>query len=359
MIPAPIPENDAERVASLEGMTLLSTPREGDLDRITRTAQKVLGTDMALVSLVDADRQWFKSRFGLDTTETRRDISFCGHAILEDQTFIVESALEDERFHDNPLVAGDPKVRFYAGQPLTNDEGYRIGTLCVISSEPRTLDDDERQTLEDLGRMVEIVLDNRKLSETQAALLESLDSAKRESLIDPLSGLWNRRGLDELLDREIARAARERATLAVAIVDIDHFKRINDAFGHAKGDEAIKLTASILVESARSTDVVARYGGEEFAVVAPGVPPAMLPTLGNKLLRILRMKARLKTDAGPHPFTASIGMAVAAPRRNSAATAATLLDAADKALYEAKAGGRDRFEIADDLGRLYADFALA
>ena len=349
MIPAPIPEDDSSRVASLARMNLLSTPREADLDRIVRTAKRVFGTEMALVSLVDKNRQWFKSRLGLDATETPRDISFCGHAIAEDRTFVVNNALEDARFHDNPLVAGGPDVRFYAGQPLTNSEGYRIGTLCVISPKPRELSDGDQQVLKDLGRMVEIVLENRKLSESQAALLDSLTEATREKLIDPLTGLWNRRGFDELIEREIARASRAKTPLAAAMADIDHFKKINDTFGHAEGDAAIKLTASLLLECSRASDIVIRYGGEEFLVIAPDTPTEMLQVLGGKMLQAFRQHAKLSTPNGIYPFTASIGLVSAVPAQEGPVFARQLMAAADKALYAAKAAGRDRLEIADGL----------
>ena len=189
MIPAPIPENDSDRVASLERMQILSTPRESDIDRITRTAQKLFRTEIALVSLVDKDRQWFKSRCGLDATETPRAISFCGHAIQGAETFVVGDAAKDRRFDDNPLVTGPPNIRFYAGQPLENREGFRIGTLCVISGAPRNFSDEDKETLQDLARMIEMVLENRKLSDAQVSLLESLASAERDTLIDPLTGI--------------------------------------------------------------------------------------------------------------------------------------------------------------------------
>jgi len=343
MIPAPIPPNDAERVASLDNMNLLSTPRESDLDRVTRTAQKVFGTEIALVSLVDAERQWFKSRYGLDATETPRAISFCGHAISDGRTLVVTNAAEDERFHDNPLVTGGPEIRFYAGQPLTNPDGYRIGTLCVISSQVRPFSDDDREVLQDLGRMAEVVLSNRYLSETQKALLDSLVAANRDKLIDPLTGLWNRRGFDDLMEREISRARREDAPLAVAMADIDHFKRINDSFGHGVGDEAIKLAAELLTEGSRATDVVARFGGEEFVVIAPGVDADTLPLLGDKIVGMFRAKARIDTVDGKYPFTVSLGMTLAGPGDDLHPE--TLLETADKALYAAKEGGRDRYVI--------------
>lgn len=333
-------------MASLARMTLLSTPRESDLDRITRTARKIFGTEIALISLVDKERQWFKSHIGLDTTETPRDISFCGHAIQSDQTFVVNDATVDERFKDNPLVTGFPEVRFYAGQPLTNSEGFHIGTLCVISPKARPFSEQDQEVLQDLGRMVEIVLNNRQLSETQAALLDSLVTANREKLIDALTGLWNRGGFEELYRREIARAVREKIPLAVAMIDIDHFKKINDGFGHATGDEAIKLAASLLLDSCRTTDVVARHGGEEFTVVASGVAPAMLPTLGGKILQRFRTHAILQTPQGPRPFTVSVGLSAALPASETAKFGAALLNKADEALYEAKGAGRNRFHVA-------------
>ena len=359
MIPAPIPENDATRIKSLERMNILSTPREADLDRITRLVGKIFGTEIALVSLVDRERQWFKSRFGLAAAETPRAISFCGHAILGEETFIVKNASEDARFHDNPLVAGDPKIRFYAGEPIKNSDGFAIGTLCAISAKPREMTEDEIETLHDLGRMVELVLQNRALGEAQMTLLDEMETAQRDSLLDPLSGLWNRAGFDQLFERAIARAIREKDSLAVALIDIDKFKHINDAFGHAKGDEAIALAADLLTRMARPSDIVARYGGEKFVFVAPGVVPATLPSIGEKIMRVFRTRARLPTDKGDHPFTASAGLALYHSKAGAMFRAKAMLEAADKALAKAKANGRNRYEISGDLNTPYSGFTLA
>ncbi|CCQ72824.1 PAS domain S-box protein [Magnetospira sp. QH-2] len=171
-----IPRNDALRLLALENLCLLDTASEERFDRITRVAQAHFKVPIALVSLVDKERQWFKSRQGLDATETPRDISFCGHAILQDDVFVIGNALEDERFADNPLVTGAPKIRFYAGAPLFAPGGERVGTLCIIDVEPRHLSTEQVSTLRDLADGVEAEME-------RTALLQASDTASELSLI--------------------------------------------------------------------------------------------------------------------------------------------------------------------------------
>lgn len=139
MTPAPMPADEADRLNALRDLLLLDTSPEERYDRLARFAAEQLDVPIALLTLVDGQRQWFKSRIGLEVSETARDISFCGHAIMESEIFVVEDASRDPRFLDNPLVTGEPHIRFYAGAPLSAPSGHRIGTLCVIDTEPRTL----------------------------------------------------------------------------------------------------------------------------------------------------------------------------------------------------------------------------
>lgn len=150
----PIPHDERQRLQALYDLNILDTAAEERLDRLTRLAKQMFSVPMALVSLVDENRQWFKSRQGLDACETGRDISFCGHAILGRDIFEVGDAREDPRFADNPLVTGAPHIRFYAGAPLITDNGYGIGTLCIIDNRPRQLNTDERRALRDLADIV-------------------------------------------------------------------------------------------------------------------------------------------------------------------------------------------------------------
>ena len=147
MIVAPIPENEEQRLQDLRAYEILDTLPEKEYDELTKLAAYICGVPTALISLVDTDRQWFKSKVGLDVEQTPRDIAFCSHVILQQDVMIVPNALEDNRFFDNPLVTGDLKLRFYAGAPLTTPNGNRIGTLCIIDYEKREITPEQKNAL--------------------------------------------------------------------------------------------------------------------------------------------------------------------------------------------------------------------
>jgi len=180
-IPA-LPINEAERLAALRSLNILDTQPEERFDRITRIAQRAFRVPMALVSLIDAERQWFKSHQGLCACETSRDISFCGHAILDEAPLIVPNALDDSRFEDNPLVMGDPNIRFYAGMPLKILRHYRVGTLCLIDRVPRAFGPNDQLLLGDLAQLVQ-----QELAAGKTSVLEELQQRNQEMHL--LSGL--------------------------------------------------------------------------------------------------------------------------------------------------------------------------
>ena len=158
MKPAPIPENEKERLAALHALLILDTPPEQRFDRITAFAASEFDVPIALISLVDENRQWFKSKFGLDVCETSRDLAFCAHALQSTEPLIVPNALDDERFFDNPLVAGPPHIRFYTGAPLVLPSGVIAGTLCLIDTQARELDATDLAILETLRDLAVIEL---------------------------------------------------------------------------------------------------------------------------------------------------------------------------------------------------------
>jgi len=184
---ARLPENEIDRLSALYALNVLDSPLERDFDDIVGLAATVCGVPMSMVSLVDADREWFKARIGTDLTEKPRDLSFCTHAILGKDMLVVPDAREDLRFRDNPAVTVPGGIRFYAGAPLVTTEGYALGTLCVVDSEPRRLDVEQLQALRALARQVTSQLEMRKYAVALANTTARLQELERRK--DDLAGL--------------------------------------------------------------------------------------------------------------------------------------------------------------------------
>ncbi len=176
---ANVAPREAARLEALKDYRILDTDSEQSYDDITFLAAQLCDVPIALISLVDADRQWFKSKVGLDVRETSRDVSFCAHAILGDQTLVVKDAREDERFRDNALVCSEPNIVFYAGVPLCTPSGARIGSLCVIDRRPRELSALQLRALETLAHQVVLQLELKRVSDQLAGALGRLDVMER------------------------------------------------------------------------------------------------------------------------------------------------------------------------------------
>ena len=245
-----IPKNEMARLKTLRSLNILDSAPEERFDRLTRMAKRLFNVPIALVSLVDENRQWFKSCIGLSASETPRDISFCGHAILGSEIFIIPDATKDERFSDNPLVIEEPNIRFYAGCPLRFTDGSRIGTLCIIDQTPRSLDYDDLEALKDLASTAE-----RELAAIQLATR------------DELTNILNRRGFMILGQHSLNLCMRQQIPATLVYLDLNELKPINDTFGHAEGDRVLKKFSEEIYNECRESDLFARLGGDEFVIL--------------------------------------------------------------------------------------------
>lgn len=248
-----IPHDERLRLETLWSLHILDTPPEERFDRLTRLAKRMFRVPFAVVNLIDENRGWFKSCMGLEVitgeVDTSRNASFCGHTILGDAAFIIPNALEDPRFADSPLVVNEPKVRFYAGCPLTVN-GHRLGTLCILDQQPRTMEAEDIEALRDLACMVE-----QELAAVQLAAL------------DGLTNISNRRSFMTLAQHSLCVCVRQNIPAALVFLDLDRFKSINDHFGHAEGDVALIAFADQIKSTFRDSDVFARIGGDEFVAL--------------------------------------------------------------------------------------------
>lgn len=303
--------NDEEsRLAVLHAMELLDTPDEERFDRITRLAQRLYDVEISLFSLVDTERQWFKSARGLDVRETPREVSFCSRAIEQDDTMVIEDARQDERFRGNSLVTGFPFICFYAGAAVRAGNGSKLGTLCLIDSRPRSLTPREINLLEQLAGLVEM--------ETEDSL---------EAIHDPLTGLLNRTGFEKRAARLLDICNRFRLRADMLFIDIDHFHQYNQDQGSAAGDHFLRAFSRLLTDTFREADLVSRFGSDEFVVLLVGRDSDDIHALQDNL----RQRFRSVQDRSQGTLDYSSGHA--ALTHDSGDDLQTLLTRADQKMY--------------------------
>lgn len=319
--------DDDARIAALRRLDVLDTAVEEPFEKIVTLVRTVLAVPIATVTLVDRDRQWFKAQRGMAVRETPRAISFCTHTIQQRDALIVEDAAADPRFASSPLVVGPPRVRSYAGIPLRTPEGYNVGALCAMDTRPRRFSPAD---IAILGNFANIVCDELEL--------------RLIAQVDHLTGALTRRGFVEQADREIARAQRYARTGTLVMLDVDHFKSVNDRYGHGVGDQVLHQIARIAEATLRPGDVFGRLGGEEFAVMLPETDGAEAFGVAERLRQAIAAHPMPLPGGGTLHVTVSLGVAPLTP---AVTAVAGWIERADVMLYTAKAGGRNCTRIAD------------
>ncbi|MEO6247125.1 MAG: sensor domain-containing diguanylate cyclase [Sphingomicrobium sp.] len=305
------------RMLALKRYGVLDTGREQNFDAITSLVCSVLDVPICAVSLIDEERQWFKSIAGLDVAETPRELAFCDHTIRARGIMQVGDATADVRFAENALVTRDPLIRSYAGAPLVTPDGYQLGALCAIDRRPRLFDTAQLALLERFSGLVVEQLELRTLAHQ-----------------DFLTGALSRRAFTDGARAALRQQARDGASVALMTLDVDHFKSVNDRFGHGVGDQVLKGIADSCRVALRPGDLFGRIGGEEFAILLPGTD------FGPALACAERLRMAIQEPRGSAcpVVTASFGLAMAEAGEDFD----QWLAAADGALYEAKRGGRNR-----------------
>ncbi len=326
MSAAPLHPQEAERQAAVQQLRLTGEEFEQCFDRLTRLIRDGLGVPTATFTVVDSDRQFFKSVQGLDVRETPRDMAFCAHAILGEEALIVNDASKDPRFSDNPLVTGAPHIRFYAGIPIHAPNGLPVGTLCAIDSEPRELTPQQLLVLEELRNILEETLQSRS-----------------PSLKDQLTGLFNRGYFEDFFEREWRRGFASTRPLSLLLVDIDHFRPYGEIHGQQAADGVLQRVAQQLRLQLRPDgDTAARYEDDAFVVVLPDTNAVDAAALASQLCESVQQLAIPHPSSPDGVLTVSVGGASIAGSAGYRPGRGQLLDRAKAALFEAKRGGRNR-----------------
>ncbi|MFZ2858278.1 sensor domain-containing diguanylate cyclase [Acidovorax sp.] len=342
---------DPKRLAAVRDTGLLDTPPEDVFDRLTRLAAKLTGAPVTFVSLLDADRDFYKSAYGLgESLGTTRQLSgrtFCHYPLVSGEALILEDVTQLPVFRDVPTV-NSLGIRAYAGIPLRTDDGEVLGSFCAVDFKPKQWSELDMEIIVELAqsamreiRLRKALKDADALNQQLQAQIQKVDELNRAlsemATTDPLTGVANRRAFDHSLQLELAIVERRSTPLSLLMLDVDHFKRINDTFGHETGDKVLVAIAQMLSGCARVIDVVARVGGEEFAMILPNTDAEGAQEVAERM----RIAVAQSNWLG-QPTTVSIGAATLQDKED----AASLHARADAALYAAKTSGRDRVVMA-------------
>ena len=311
---------ETQRLQTLNALKIIDNPQEVRFERITKLAQRLLDVPVAQFSLVEENRTWSRARQGLDPADVPRAGALDDYALLSQTVFVVEDATKDDRFSDNPVVTESPGVRFYAGFPVSAQDGSRLGTLCVLDTVSRQVAPEDIELMHDLGQMIEDELSILTMATT-----------------DELTKLANRRGFRMIAEPMIALCQRAWYPASAVMFDLDGLKQINDEFGHEAGDRVIKDFSRLLLKVFRDSDVVARVGGDEFCVLLTD------PSEADPQVPLQRLQARVdmhNAEAEP-PFRLAFSAGAIPFNKKRHLSVDDLLRDADERMYSQKRSKRN------------------
>ena len=317
-------DDELGRLAALRRYEILDTPAEAPFERLTGLVRAVLDVPISTLSLIDEDRQFYKSCVGMDGSDTPREQSFCTHTIQMCEPLHVPDTWLDERFAHYPSVTGAPFIRSYLGVPLTSSDGYNLGALCALDVRPREFDAAKIEVLKSFAALAVNELELRRIAQ-----------------LDSLTGTATRRSFLLEVEKAIARFVRHGKPSALLAIDLDHFKQINDTYGHPAGDQVLRSVSRQFESLLRTEDVLGRLGGEEFGILLADADLEQAALTAERLRHALDSS---QAQSEPLRVTASFGIATLG---YADTTPDAWLFKADQALYSAKRSGRNRCCIAD------------
>lgn len=336
--------NELSRIHDLENLNILYTPITKHFERITRITKALFNVPIVAISLVDQEKQWFKSIQGLDVCETSREVSFCSHTILQEDIFIINDTLLDPRFADNPLVKDNPRIRFYAGFPIKSKNGYKMGALCIIDNKPRNYTASELRLLRDMAALAEDELINQKRHALQSELIQELDEYERKNLTDSLTRVWNRGGIEAILLKQLTLSRSQEKDFGLVLMDLDNFKHINDTYGHLCGDQVLIETSKLCIDSLRENDSFGRWGGEEFLMIIDVAEKKKILEIVDRLRKKIQ-ETPVCYKEHQIPVTLTAGVILVDSLKNQSIS--ELVNLADTGLYQGKNSGKNKIVFID------------
>jgi diguanylate cyclase (GGDEF)-like protein len=333
------------QLAELQQQDLINTPLDAGFNRLVRLTRTALRTRIAAISLVHRDREWFKAAVGWNVTELPLERSMASTLKDLSEPLIVSDLRLDSARRSHPLVRQSPEFRFLAAYPLRDRFNHLIGFLTAYDTEPRAINRNTVEALTDLGHIAQREIFVSELNLIQQELLAKLDASRRQSLLDELTRLWNRRGGLQLLERALKGDKPYDVPWGLCVADIDRFKSINDTHGHGVGDTVLRKVACTLVDSVRQDDVVCRLGGDEFLIMVADIGVREMHVVLERL-RVRVGALQIRTGDKHISPTLSMGGCISSP--GAALSPDATLSRADSALYRAKRAGRNCAVLAED-----------
>ncbi len=340
----------------LQRYRILHDAEVHDASQIAATVSLVLGMPRVVICLNERYRCWYAATHGVSGQDLETLLAFCANASLAESTFLVADTRKEAYFAREAAVSGPAGVVFFAGAPISDPDGKRFGTLCLIDDRPRSLNQAQMQILEHFAALISQDICLR--SAGRYAIRDLIEAEKDKcalydlAVTDPLTRALNRRAFFRFAEREVLRAARHDTALSVILFDIDHFKPVNDTHGHACGDKVLVKLAQLILSGIRDEDLFGRIGGEEFALVLPETNVDAAICIANRLRQKVE-ETGFESPKGAFGITVSMGVSSPAPAEVDILTA---VDRADKSLYRAKNLGRNRVEVLLPPGKSRAPF---